>query len=149
MNFFISANVFGVIPNGVPIAKTGGNQPFRFAANVNDMHVEISRTTTDIEEPAPFDIPSEFRLYQNYPNPFNPETTIRYQLPQVTNVRIDIHNMLGQLVRKLVSESKEAGFHEIIWDAMDNEGKSMSSGVYLYRIQADDFTEVKKLMLLR
>ena len=94
-------------------------------------------------------IPSEVSLLPAYPNPFNPETTIRFELPQAEDVAINIYNLHGQLVRKLVGENREAGIHEIVWDARDEAGRSMPSGVYLYRFQAGAFMEVKKLMLLR
>ena len=104
---------------------------------------------TGVEDEELAGIPEEFALHQNYPNPFNPETTIQYQLPEPANVLVKIYNLQGQLVRRLINEDKEAGYHEIVWDARDNEGNSLSSGVYLYRIQAGAFMEVKKLMLLR
>ncbi len=104
---------------------------------------------TSVEDEELAGIPEEFALHQNYPNPFNPETTIRYQLPESANVLLKIYNLQGQLVRTLVNENKEAGFHEIVWDARDKTDQSMPSGVYLYRIQAGDFTEFKKLMLLQ
>ena len=104
---------------------------------------------TGVEDEELAGIPEEFALHQNYPNPFNPETTIRYQLPESANVLVKIYNLQGRWVRTLVNENKEAGFHEIVWDARDEAGKDVSSGLYLYRIQAGDFTDVKKLMLLR
>jgi polyhydroxybutyrate depolymerase len=94
-------------------------------------------------------LPIEYALKQNYPNPFNPETTIRFQLPQSTDVAINIYNIYGQLVRRLVNDKMQAGFHEIAWDSQDDAGRNMPSGVYLYRIHAGGFMEVKKLMLLR
>ena len=104
---------------------------------------------TGVEDEELAGIPEEFALHQNYPNPFNPETTIQYQLPEPANVLVKIYNLQGQLVRTLVNENKEAGFHEIVWDARDETDQSMPSGVYFYRIQAGDFVEVKKLTLLR
>ena len=102
-----------------------------------------------MKNPEPVALPTEFALQQNYPNPFNPETTIGFQLPQATDVRINIYNILGQLVRKLVDDEKQAGFHKIVWDAKDDVGRSVPSGVYIYRIQAGSFSNVKKLLLLR
>ncbi len=150
-NFFIFANVFADLgdPPPSPVAKPTGERPIKIYVNVNNESVEIITGTTDVEDPAPQEIPKEFALQQNYPNPFNPETTIRFELPQAENVTINIYNLQGQLVRRLVSENREAGFHEIVWDARNNEGKSLSSGVYLYRIQAGAFMEMRKLMLLR
>ena len=156
INFFFFANVFGIIKPGPgapsPVAKPTGNEPLRFYANIKDQTLELITGTTDVEEPTPEEetnIPTEFALQQNYPNPFNPETTIRFKLPQESDVKLMIYNVQGQLVRKLVSESREAGFHEIVWHARDDTGKSLPSGLYLYRIQAVAFIDVRKLMLLR
>ncbi len=150
-NFMFSANVYGVIQDngGTAISKgtAGYNEPFVFVVDAKKGTVEIYRNLTAVPTTEP--LPQEFALQQNYPNPFNPETTIRFKLPQAENVTINIFNLHGQLVRKLVGENREAGFHEIVWDARDNEGNSLSSGVYLYRIQAGEFSDVKKLMLLR
>ncbi len=149
VNFFIFANVFSFIPNGNPITKATGNEPFRFFSDVKNGNLEISRISTALNESAPFKIPTEFDLQQNYPNPFNPETTIRYQLPEASDVTLTIYNLQGQLVRILVNENKEAGFYQVVWDAKNNTGNGVPSGIYLYRIQAGDFTNVKKLTLLR
>ena len=150
-NFTFFANVFGFLGGVSPIAKTKDETvgPIKFFVDVKNQMVEISTITTDVEALAPVEIPSEFQLQQNYPNPFNPETTIRFELPQASDVNLMIYNVQGRLVRKLVSESREAGFHEIVWDARDDAGRSVPSGVYLYRIQAGAFMEVRKLMLLR
>jgi hypothetical protein len=88
--------------------------------------------------------PDRFELLQNYPNPFNPSTTIRYGLPQKSHVTLSVYNTLGQIVRTLVQEMQEAGFHEVKFD-----GAGMASGMYFYRIQAGQFAETRKLLLLR
>jgi Leucine-rich repeat (LRR) protein len=89
-------------------------------------------------------IPNKFALSQNYPNPFNPKTVIGYQLPNHTMVKLSIYNLLGQLVTTLVSEKQQPGKHEVIWDA-----SGFPSGIYIYRIQADGHTEVKKMLLIQ
>lgn len=93
--------------------------------------------------------PKSFALYQNHPNPFNPETIIRYQFPQESEVSLTIYNLKGQEIRTLVDEKKQAGFYNIAWKGKDNAGRQVASGVYIYRIQIGDFTGVKKLTLLR
>ncbi|MCH7677002.1 T9SS type A sorting domain-containing protein, partial [candidate division KSB1 bacterium] len=93
--------------------------------------------------------PKSFALYQNHPNPFNPETIIRYQFPQESEVGLTIYNLKGQEIRTLVDEKKQAGFYNIAWNGKDNAGRQVASGVYIYRIQIGDFTGVKKLTLLR
>jgi hypothetical protein len=85
-----------------------------------------------------------FKLEQNYPNPFNPTTTIGFSLPAKTYLRINVYNMLGELVEKLAEGTYEAGYHQLNFDAAD-----LTSGVYIYRIESDAFVQVKKMILLR
>ncbi len=77
------------------------------------------------------------------------DETLQSLLKGKEEVTINIYNIHGQLVRRLVNDKKQAGFHEIVWDSQDDAGRNMPSGVYLYRIQAGGFMEVKKLMSLR
>ncbi|MBT4136356.1 MAG: T9SS type A sorting domain-containing protein, partial [Candidatus Latescibacteria bacterium] len=90
-----------------------------------------------------------FGLAQNYPNPFNPETTITYDLAAESNIRLEIYNVMGQLVHTLVSDQQAAGRYRVSWLGDNSLGHQVASGVYFYRIQADDFHAVKKLMLLK
>ena len=93
--------------------------------------------------------PETFALEQNHPNPFNPETIIRFAHPKASHVEITIYNTRGQAIRRLVSTVYSAGEHSIKWDGRDQSGNSVSSGVYLYEIQAGSFRAVKKMSLLR
>ncbi|MDX2129237.1 MAG: T9SS type A sorting domain-containing protein [Chloroherpetonaceae bacterium] len=86
----------------------------------------------------------EYALSQNYPNPFNPSTTIRYQLPEKSNVTIDVYDILGKKVQTLVNGTKDAGNYEVNFNA-----RNLSSGVYFYRIQAGSFTKTLKMMLIK
>lgn len=95
------------------------------------------------------ELPETFALAQNYPNPFNPTTTIGFALPQATDVSLSIFNSAGQLVKQLLSANMPAGRHNITWDATNNAGESVASGVYLYVIKAGDFTMQRKLMLMK
>jgi murein DD-endopeptidase MepM/ murein hydrolase activator NlpD len=88
--------------------------------------------------------PDDFKLEQNYPNPFNPATTITYAMPQAGFVTLKIYDMLGNEVQTLVNESKNSGSHSVTFDA----GK-LTSGIYMYRLQAGNFTETKKMLLLK
>jgi hypothetical protein len=104
---------------------------------------------TDVDENASFLLPHRFSVSQNCPNPFNPVTTIEYSLPRRSQVSIEIFNMLGQRVRSLVNESKSAGSYRIEWNGCDDADKPVSTGVYLYRFQADDVVQTKKMLLLK
>ena len=94
-------------------------------------------------------IPYVFYLGHNYPNPFNSSTTIHYELPRPTHVILYINNAIGQKIRTLVNERKPAGTFSIVWNGKTDDGSAVSSGVYVYRIQAGDFKDAKKLLLLQ
>jgi hypothetical protein len=93
--------------------------------------------------------PKSFRLFQNYPNPFNPETRIRYDLPQAGNVTLSVYNVLGQRVRVLVDEFQDAGRKSVTWDGRDDRGEEAASGIYFYKIKAEDFQMTMKMVLLK
>lgn len=93
--------------------------------------------------------PSEFALSQNYPNPFNPDTYIEFDLSGAAHVKIDVFNIVGQRVRTLVDEEMEAGRYVADWDGKDEQGNSVSSGIYFYRMQAADFSDMKKMLLVK
>jgi hypothetical protein len=93
--------------------------------------------------------PRTFALRQNYPNPFNPATTIEYALPEAASVRLDVFNMLGQVVATLVEEKQDAGRYSVRWDGLNSNGEVMGSGVYVYRIVAGDFHAIKRMLLIK
>lgn len=95
------------------------------------------------------EIPDHFQLSQNYPNPFNPSTTIRFSLATAERVQLDIYNILGQHVTTLVEGNLGAGEHLIEWDATDGTGRSVATGVYLYRLSTDRQTQTKKMLFLK
>ena len=95
------------------------------------------------------EIPNTFVLNQNYPNPFNPITEIVYHLPYKCEVNLRIYNVLGQLVKTLVNEEQETGKYKMQWDGTDEIGKVLSSGIYFYRLEAGDFNQVKRMILLK
>jgi hypothetical protein len=88
--------------------------------------------------------PTDFTLYQNYPNPFNPVTKITFELPERTRVSLKIYNVLGKEVANLLSASLLSGSHTVSWDASE-----MSSGVYLYRLETEGYTESRKMVLMK
>ena len=94
-------------------------------------------------------LPNAFALHQNYPNPFNPKTVIRYDLPKEATVKILIYDMLGRLVTTLADSKHSPGFKQVHWDATNRFGKKVSAGLYLYTIQAGEFRQTKKMILLK
>jgi len=94
-------------------------------------------------------IPSQYTLHQNYPNPFNPVTTLRYDLPENGHINITIYDMLGRQVRTLISQTQNAGYKSVIWDATNDYGKPVTAGIYIYQIQAVGFIQTKKMVLLK
>ena len=97
----------------------------------------------------PEQVIDNFVLEQNYPNPFNPETEISFQLPEDVHVKLSIFNMLGQKVRTLIVKQMATGYHTIKWDGRNDFGNNVTSGVYLYVIQAGEFFDVKKMVLMQ
>lgn len=89
-------------------------------------------------------LPISFGLHQNYPNPFNPSTQIAFDLPSASHVELSIYNVLGQEVKTLINQQMEAGSHVVTFD-----GSNLASGIYFYRISADNFSDTKKMMMLK
>ena len=94
-------------------------------------------------------IPKAFALYQNYPNPFNPSTTIKYDLPRGSNVVLKIYNMLGQEIRTLINKHQTVGYKSLTWDGKDNLGQLVSSGIYIYRLQAGTEIQSNNMLFLK
>jgi hypothetical protein len=107
---------------------------------------ELKPEITSVEE---ISLPSGYKLEQNYPNPFNPSTNITYTLPARASVTIKVYDMTGKEVAVLVNGSGEPGTHTVTWKGVDNTGNPVSSGIYLYRISADNFHSAKKMMLIK
>jgi hypothetical protein len=93
--------------------------------------------------------PGQFNLNQNYPNPFNTGTTIGFQVPKTSRVRVHIYNVLGKRVCTLTDKQYNKGFHNLHWDGRNNHGHDVSSGIYLIQLQAEKFTQVKRMCLIR
>ena len=89
------------------------------------------------------------QLGKNYPNPFNPSTTISFSLEKAGNARLDIYNVKGQLIKTLLNKSVAQGYHTISWNGTDNEGQNVSSGLYLYKLTTDNFSSMKKMIMVK
>jgi len=112
----------------------------------DDLQISKSVVSDEAEE----SIPNEFTLEQNFPNPFNPTTTISFKIPIQSVVTLEVLNILGQKVRSLIhKENYAAGTWSVEWDGKSDYGEFMPSGVYLYKIRTADFTEVKKMILIK
>lgn len=94
-------------------------------------------------------IPNSFELSQNYPNPFNPSTTIRYALPEGRNVKIIVYDINGKEITTLINDYQNAGIHNIVWNGKNNSGQQVVSGIYFYNMQAGNFSQTKKMILLK
>ncbi|MFQ5602580.1 MAG: FlgD immunoglobulin-like domain containing protein [bacterium] len=128
-----------------------GNSPEDWFDQDNPTIGAENGVVTGVEDEV-VNVPSQFNLEQNYPNPFNPSTVIHYTLPQnadLTAVKLDVYNILGQKVRTLVNENQSAGPHAVLWNGKDDDGNLVAGGIYLYRLQARSFSAVKKMTYLR
>ncbi|MBU0712301.1 carboxypeptidase regulatory-like domain-containing protein [bacterium] len=107
--------------------------------------VSMSALAIDSQE----EIPTKFALKPNYPNPFNPETTIEFALPKTSKVTLTIYNLMGQMVQELVQNEYPAGYQRVIWNGQDSRGNVVGSGVYIYTLKAGNFSQTRKMILMR
>ncbi|MBU1101017.1 MAG: T9SS type A sorting domain-containing protein, partial [Bacteroidetes bacterium] len=121
----------------------------RFQGTVFMDAMEITKINDVTEIAGEQFLPTEYNLFQNYPNPFNPSTIISYSIPQSSIVTIRVFDMLGREIRTLISEEQNAGMQKAIWDGKNNYGSKVSSGTYIYRIDAGEFHMAKKMLLLK
>jgi len=129
-------------------AETIAVIPQFFVVQGGKLQVVSGAPPVSVETEDPI-IPDEFIVHQNFPNPFNPETEIRFALTKDSHVLINIYNTLGQQIGTLIDTQYAAGFHSMRWDGKDRNGRPVSSGVYLYQIQAGEFSQVRKMSLIR
>ena len=94
-------------------------------------------------------IPTEYALFQNYPNPFNPITQIKYDLPVAGRVQLTIYNLLGQEVTSLIKSWQEPGHYSITWNSQNDHKVMVSSGMYFYYLETQEFKQIKKMILLK
>jgi len=152
VSFRFFANIIGDL-DGMP--KTAADdQPLAFAFDLPKAAVQgdsDSKATSGASE-----IPATYAMHLNYPNPFsangifdNPNTTIQFDLPEAGEVMLKIYNSVGQLVRTLVSGDYEAGAHKVIWDARNDRGVGVASGVYLAVFRAGEVQQVRRVVLMK
>ncbi|MCL4548571.1 MAG: discoidin domain-containing protein, partial [Bacteroidetes bacterium] len=126
----------------------GTKRGTQYGYSLYEIEVYNLTTPTSVNEKET-ELPFSFKLSNNYPNPFNPSTTINYEIPRASNVRIEIFNSLGQLVKVLTDSFHQAGKYSSIWNGDDSSGSLVASGVYFYRMSAEGFTLVKKMVLMK
>jgi len=95
------------------------------------------------------ELPSACSMAQNYPNPFNPTTTIRYGLPEDSNVSLVIYDVRGQVVQTVASEHQSAGWYDVVWNGQTAEGKTISTGIYFARLVTGEYSQVIKMLYLK
>ncbi len=143
----------GILNNGESYSKvfmTPGSYGYHCTPHVNFGMVG----TITIEEVVGIDNysivgPNKFVLNQNYPNPFNPSSIISYSLLEPGFVTLQIYDIFGREIRILINQAQDAGIKTVIWDSKNDNGKSVSAGVYLYQVRVGGFTQTKKMVLLR
>ena len=130
-----------------PFLNYNGTEEFIFTAT--DLNGVSLNDTIMVTVLPLIEIPVKYAFHQNYPNPFNPVTTLRYDIPENSHVNITIYDMLGRQVKTLINQTQDTGYRSVIWDATNDYGKLVSAGIYLYQIQAGEYIQTKKMLLLK
>jgi hypothetical protein len=138
------AKVTFQIVNAVPFVMLTTRDVVANDPNGNPIWILPSSSSVLVSTESSVRLPSEFQLYQNYPNPFNPSTKVSYGLPKRSQVNLTILDLLGRTVTTLIDGEKAAGSHDVMWDA-----SAVPSGIYFYRLQAGEFVDTKKMILLK
>lgn len=122
----------------------------RVVADLDADHYGIAPLTTGeitvFEQAA---VPIEYTLGQNYPNPFNPNTTIEFSIPDADNITLNIYDITGRQIRTLIDGAVDRGYHQLVWDGMDSTNKPVSAGIYLYLLQSDGVSIIRKIVVIK
>ncbi len=151
MLILVSGGPFIIFPGDsveVALALVGGDDVPAVYANAGAAKARFD-LSTDVDGGKEEALPQSFVLYQNYPNPFNPTTTISFSLAEAGEVSLEVFNMLGQKVKTLLAGCVTAGSHTVEWDATDNRGDKVASGVYFYRLTSTEGSQTRKMALLK
>ncbi len=120
-----------------------------YAALPNGDVLELpASAVTSVSDNAPVFV-SEYALQQNYPNPFNPTTTISFAIPERSNVKVIVYDMLGKEVATLLNEERASGAYNVVWNGLDDSGFQVSSGVYFYALETQNFSQIRRMMLIK
>ena len=120
------------------------NTAYAFTNNVQEYRLKV-----DLEYKGNNAIPDKYSIDQNYPNPFNPITNISFNLPVNSDVSLVIYNVLGQKIKTLVKGQRDAGDYTVTWDATNETGSKVSSGIYFYQITSGSFNQTRKMVLIK
>ncbi|MFQ5769614.1 MAG: LamG-like jellyroll fold domain-containing protein [bacterium] len=137
-----------------------GNNQYNFAGVIDDIRIfnrvlspqeikDLYEISTSVKNSNTDAIPVQNQLFPNFPNPFNPRTTIRYDVRESGEVRLEIYNLLGQKVRTLINQYQTAGRKYVAWNARDDSGNQVANGVYISVLKMDNFVDKKKMILLK
>ncbi len=129
--------------------KVDGNSIFAGTAGNGVYQRPVENIIVPVTTAQKNNAPLQIELRQNYPNPFNPTTTVYFDLPQRSRVRLAVFNARGQLVRTLAQGSFENGSHSVFWDGRNETGHTVASGAYFYRLETDDFIRTRKMLLIK
>lgn len=121
----------------------------RSLGGISAYHGPISVTIGDPQDPDAPQIPLRTELFNAYPNPFNPKTNIRYSLNKADKVKIEIYNLRGQRVKTFETDHAKPGYYNVIWDGRDNRGQLVGSGLYYYMMSCDEFSQSKKMLMMK
>jgi len=158
-NSFVYTSIFDV-PGDAAIGTTWArfrldynqnlNEPAgqAFCGEVEDYYSEVIVVSVPGQR-GDLKVPQTFELAQNYPNPFNLRTAIRYQIPEDCRVTLEIHNLLGQKVRTLVNADQKVNYYTAYWDGKNADGKGVTSGIYFYTLRAGNFTQTRRMVILK
>lgn len=138
-------NGTSLVPAGGLLAADNAAQPNGYVPRFKSGAVFVGTSVAE----HPDVLPREFELLPNFPNPFNPSTSFSVALPVASHVTLEIYNLLGQRVIKLFDGTAQAGYLDLTWDGRDGRGRQVGSGVYFYKVEAKDFRQVRKMVLLK
>lgn len=151
----VEIDLSGATPELLSWGGQGGNRielsnGIAIVSNGFDLNLYYLDHVTDVkDEQLPGSLPDRISLSQNYPNPFNLETILSFSLPHAAEVELAVYNILGQKVRRLITAKLPAGYHTISWDGRNESGGVAASGLYFYRLSVGEFSETKKMMLIK
>ena len=122
---------------------------FEYLSPISTEDVYIFTPSSNTFRKSSANIPYTYELSQNYPNPFNPITNIKYSIPKNSIVSLTIYDILGRQIIQLIDKEISAGAHNILWDGKNNTGEFVSTGIYYYKLEADNFVKTRKMILLK